>query len=195
VLSRQGRLASNIGGLFAEEARLALANSAGVVRSEGAADAYQYARLKEEYAAAEAQDAFRQLAQMRDELGVPLASPDSDYVLSKLVIGRNEYWGMNGRWMTWEQTGFVQEYSRLLSPTGKGAQMQHFTHAGGDTIAQAFFGGERAWRARLFVDKTPCSRYCQSSIPKSMRLLDLEELMVFDPANPNGVLYGPVVVP
>ena len=117
-------------------------------------------------------DVFQELAEYRQQLGLPTAGSESDRAtVTKLEIGENGFFGIS--------SGSNPNRRRItlrVNPVSR-------THAEADVLQQAFDVGVRGGRARLIVDRDLCRACGQNGGIKGMaRQLDLEELEVISPS-------------
>ncbi len=117
-------------------------------------------------------DVFQDLAEYRQQLGLPTAGSDQDRAtVAKLEIGESIFLGVN--------SGSNPNRRRItltVNPISR-------THAEADALQQAFDAGVRGGRARLIVDRDLCRACGQNGGVKGMaRQLGLELLEVISPS-------------
>ena len=117
-------------------------------------------------------DAFQELDDYRQQLGLPIAGSENDRTtVAKLEIGGIGFFGIS--------SGSNPNRRRItltVNPISR-------THAEADALQQAFDAGVRGGRARLVVDRDLCRACGQNGGVKGMaRQLDLEVLEVISPS-------------
>jgi MafB19-like deaminase len=117
-------------------------------------------------------DVFRELAEYRQQLGLPIASSESDRTtVAKLEIGERGFFGISSG-----SNPNPRRITLKVNPISR-------THAEADALQQAFDAGIRGGRARLIVDRDLCRACGQNGGVKGMaKQLDLEELEVISPS-------------
>lgn len=117
-------------------------------------------------------DVFQELAEYRQQLGLPLAGSESDRsTVAKLEIGNKSFFGVNSN-----SNPNPRPITLRVNPISR-------SHAEADALQQAFDAGVRGGRARLVVDRDLCRACGQNGGVKGMaRQLDLEELEVISPS-------------
>lgn len=117
-------------------------------------------------------DVFQELAEYRQQLGLPIAGSESDRTtVAKFEIGESGFFGIS--------SGSNPNRRRItltVNPISR-------THAEADAFQQAFDAGVKGGQARLIVDRDLCRACGQNGGVKGMaRQLDLEELEVISPS-------------
>ena len=117
-------------------------------------------------------DVFQDLAEHRQELGLPIAGSESDRsTVAKLEIGEKGFFGIN-----FSSNPNPRSITLRVNPISR-------SHAEADALQQAFDAGVRGGRARLVVDRDLCRACGQNGGVKGMaRQLGLEELEVISPS-------------
>jgi MafB19-like deaminase len=117
-------------------------------------------------------DVFRELAEYRQQLGLPIAGSESDRTtVAKLEIGERGFFGISSG-----SNPNPRRITLKVNPISR-------THAEADALQQAFDAGIRGGRARLIVDRDLCRACGQNGGVKGMaKQLDLEELEVISPS-------------
>jgi hypothetical protein len=117
-------------------------------------------------------DIFRELAEYRRSLGLPLAGSESDRAtVAKLEIGDHGFLGISSG-----SNPSPRKITLRVNPISR-------THAEADAIQQAYDAGIRGGRARLIVDRDLCRACGQNGGVKGMaKQLGLEELEVISPS-------------
>ena len=117
-------------------------------------------------------DVFQDLAEYRQELGLPIAGSESDRsTVAKLEIGERSFFGVNS-----SSNPNPRSITLRVNPISR-------SHAEADALQQAFDAGVRGGRARLVVDRDLCRACGQNGGVKGMaRQLGLEELEVISPS-------------
>lgn len=117
-------------------------------------------------------DVFQDLAEYRQQLGLPLAGSEGDRsTVAKLEIGDRGFFGINS-----SSNPNPRPITLRVNPISR-------SHAEADALQQAFDAGVRGGRARLVVDRDLCRACGQNGGVKGMaRQLDLEELEVISPS-------------
>ncbi|WP_369157308.1 deaminase [Candidatus Thiodiazotropha sp. LNASS1] len=119
---------------------------------------------------------FNDLADRRDELGLPTAGSDGDNAtLAKLVINGNTYYGINSS---------LQSPRTEITLTRVNAQTR--THAEAEVVQKAINDGNAgtAGIAEMWVDRDPC-RACGApgnGLRSLARNLGVDELIVHGPS-------------
>ena len=117
-------------------------------------------------------DVFQDLAEYRQELGLPIAGSESDRsTVAKLEIGERSFFGVNS-----SSNPNPRSITLKVNPISR-------SHAEADAMQQAFDARVRGGRGRLIVDRDLCRACGQNGGVKGMaRQLDLEELEVISPS-------------
>ena len=117
-------------------------------------------------------DALRDLADYRQQLGLPSAGSEDDRAtIAKLEMNGESFFGINSA------NNLVRRTITLrVNPISR-------THADADAFQQAFDSGLRGGSARLIVDRDLCRACGQNGGVKGMaKQLDLEQLEVISPS-------------
>ena len=117
-------------------------------------------------------DALRDLADYRQQLGLPSAGSEDDRAtIAKLEMNGESFFGINSA------NNLVRRTITLrVNPISR-------THAEADAFQQAFDSGLRGGSARLIVDRDLCRACGQNGGVKGMaKQLDLEQLEVISPS-------------
>jgi MafB19-like deaminase len=117
-------------------------------------------------------DFFQELAEYRQQMGLPLAGSESDRsTVAKLEIDGNGFFGIS--------SGSNSNRRKITLKVNAVSR----THAEADALQQAFDAGIRGGRARLIVDRELCRACGQNGGVKGMaRQLDLEEIEIISPS-------------
>ncbi|MEH2012716.1 deaminase [Nostoc sp.] len=115
---------------------------------------------------------FQQLAEYRQQLGLPPASSEEDRTtIAKLEISGRVFFGINA-----SSNPNRRKITLTVNPISR-------THAEADALQQAFDAGLKGGRARLIVDRDLCRACGQNGGVKGMaRQLNLEEIEVISPS-------------
>jgi hypothetical protein len=115
---------------------------------------------------------FQELAQYRQQLGLPIAGSDSDRAtVAKLEIGGQGFFGINS-----SSNPNRRPITLKVNPISR-------THAEADAFQQAYNAGVTGGRGRLIVDRDLCRACGQNGGVKGMaKQLDLEELEIISPS-------------
>jgi YD repeat-containing protein len=114
-------------------------------------------------------DPFEDLAQKRQELGLPAAGDATDdATLARLDIDGETIYGKNA--------------PGAKHPLLPGVMAPSLVHGEGDALSQAIAKRIKGGEATLYVDRVPCP-YCKSSFGGFAKALDLDELTVVGPDN------------
>ena len=117
-------------------------------------------------------DALRDLADYRQQLGLPSAGSEDDRAtIAKLEMNGESFFGINSA------NNLVRRTITLrVNPISR-------THAEADAFQQAFDSGLRGGSARLIVDRDLCRACGQNGGVKGMaKQLDPEQLEVISPS-------------
>jgi hypothetical protein len=116
-------------------------------------------------------DFFQELAEYRQQIGLPLAGSESDRsTVAKLEIDGNGFFGIS--------SGSNSNRRKITLKVNAISR----THAEADAFQQAFDAGIRGGQARLVVDRELCRACGQNGGVKGMaRQLDLEEIEIISP--------------
>ena len=117
-------------------------------------------------------DVFRDLAEYRQELGLPIAGSENDRsTVARLEIGERSFFGVNS-----SSNPNPRSITLKVNPISR-------SYAKADALQQVFDAGVRGGKARLVVDRDLCRACGQNGGVKGMaRQLDLEELEVISPS-------------
>lgn len=117
-------------------------------------------------------DVFQELAEYRQQLGLPIAGSESDRsTIAKLEIEDRNFFGINS-----SSNPHHRQITLKVNPISR-------THAEADVFQQAFDAGIRGGRMRLIVDRDLCRACGQNGGVKGMaKQLDLDELEVISPS-------------
>ncbi|MEH2242512.1 deaminase [Nostoc sp.] len=115
---------------------------------------------------------FQQLAEYRQQLGLPPAGSEEDRAtIAKLEISGRVFFGINAG-----SNPNRRKITLTVNPISR-------THAEADALQQAFDAGLKGGRARLIVDRDICRACGQNGGVKGMaRQLNLEEIEVISPS-------------
>ncbi|WP_425214283.1 deaminase [Tumidithrix helvetica] len=115
---------------------------------------------------------FQELAEYRQQLGLPPAGSDGDYAtIAKLEIDGTVFFGVNSS---------SSPSRRLITLTVNPISR---THAEADAFQQAFDAGFRGGQARLTVDRDLCRACGQNGGVKGMaRQLKLDTIEIVSPS-------------
>ena len=135
-------------------------------------DRLNHERPAREISSLSTNDIFQNLAEYREELGLPIAGSESDRsTVAKLEIGERSFFGVNS-----SSNPNPRSITLRVNPISR-------SHAEADALQQAFDAGVRGGRARLVVDRDLCRACGQNGGVKGMaRQLGLEELEVISPS-------------
>ena len=117
-------------------------------------------------------DALRDLADYRQQLGLPSAGSEDDRAtIAKLEMNGESFFGINSA------NNLVRRTITLrVNPISR-------THAEADAFQQAFDSGLRGGSARLIVDRDLCRACGQNGgVKGTAKQLDLEQLEVISPS-------------
>lgn len=117
-------------------------------------------------------DVFQELAQYRQQLGLPIAGSETDRTtIAKLEISGRNFFGVNSG-----SNPSRRAITLTLNPISR-------THAEADAFQQAFDAGLKGGKARLIVDRDLCRACGQNGGVRGMaRQLNLEELEIISPS-------------
>ncbi len=115
---------------------------------------------------------FQELAQYRQELGLPPAGSENDRAtVAKLEMSGSVFFGINSG-----SNPNRRKITLKVNPISR-------THAEADAFQQAFDAGLRGGSARLTVDRDLCRACGQNGGVKGMaRQLNLEEIEIISPS-------------
>jgi MafB19-like deaminase len=118
-------------------------------------------------------DVFQELAEYRQQLGLPVAGSESDRAaVAQLTIGGSDFFGVNS-----SSNPTPRQITLRVNPIS-------LTHAEADAFQQAFDAGLKGGSARLVVDRDLCRACGQNGGVKGMaRQLDLDELEIISPSS------------
>jgi MafB19-like deaminase len=117
-------------------------------------------------------EVFQELAEYRQQLGLPSAGSESDRAtVAKLEMGESKFFGINSG-----SNPYRRRITLTVNPISR-------THAEADAFQQAFDAGLRGGTGRLIVDRDLCRACGQNGGVKGMaKQLDLEQLEVISPS-------------
>ena len=117
-------------------------------------------------------DIFQELAEYRQQLGLPPAGSDRDRAtIAKLEIDGNSFFGINSG-----SNPHPRKITMTVNPISR-------THAEADAFQQMFDAGIKGTKGRLIVDRDLCRACGRNGGVRGMaRQLDLEELEVISPS-------------
>jgi hypothetical protein len=135
-------------------------------------DRLKHERLIREPSSLNTSDVFQELAEYRQQLGLPIAGSESDHsTVAKLEIEGRKFFGINSG--SDPNPRYITLRVNLITRS----------HAEAHALQQAFDAGVRGGRAHLVVDRDLCRACGQNGGVKGMaRQLDLEELEVISPS-------------
>jgi peptidoglycan hydrolase-like protein with peptidoglycan-binding domain len=116
-------------------------------------------------------DVFEEVAQFRQQLGLPVAGSEDDFAtVAKLEIGDNRFFGINSA-----NNPNRRPITLTVNPISR-------THAEADAFQQAFDAGATGDWARLIVDRDLCRACGRNGGVRGMaRQIGLKELEVISP--------------
>jgi hypothetical protein len=117
-------------------------------------------------------DIFQELAEYRQQLGLPPAGSDGDRAtIAKLEIDGNSFFGISSG-----SNPHPRKITMTVNPISR-------THAEADAFQQMFDAGIKGTKGRLIVDRDLCRACGRNGGVRGMaRQLDLEELEVISPS-------------
>ncbi|WP_425289846.1 cytidine deaminase-like fold-containing protein [Stieleria varia] len=115
-------------------------------------------------------------------MGIPAATTDDAFTLSRLDIDGHSFFGINGGVANSDDA--ARTLQKLAAELGhKGPTFQLLRHAEGDVLLQGFNRGNGQGKsATLYVDNLFVCQGCKSGLNNMRRLLGLEKLTVIDRA-------------
>jgi MafB19-like deaminase len=122
---------------------------------------------------------FQELAEYRQQLGLPIAGSDDDNVtIAKLELGDDVFFGVSSG-----SNPNRRKITLKVNPISR-------THAEADAFQQAFDVGLRGGVARLIVDRSLCRACGQNGGVKGMaRQLGLSELEIISPDGHQTIVF------
>ncbi|MGL5032945.1 MAG: deaminase [Microcystaceae cyanobacterium] len=117
-------------------------------------------------------DFFQELAEYRQQLGLPPAGSEDDHsTIAKLEINDSSFFGINSA-----SNPYNRKITMSVNPISR-------THAEADAFQQMLDAGIRGGKARLIVDRDLCRACGRNGGVKGMaKQLDLEQLEVITPS-------------